>query len=149
MLRAERKSATFRRRRRSLDERSIPKLTVRGALIKERCGIGRLLRLDFEARRVGPDPKDGSADAMLAALAIGARFREMGRTRRRRRSGKTGGGALSSMRGRFRSVARGVTGTGGAQPTSRVGRVTSNVITVLLLLIAVALLLRRFGIFHR
>jgi hypothetical protein len=52
------------------------------------------------------------------------------------------------MRGRFRSVAHGVTGTGGARPTSRARSVTSNVITVLLLLIAVALLLRRFGVFR-
>jgi hypothetical protein len=49
------------------------------------------------------------------------------------------------MRGRFRSVAQGVTGTG-ARPTSRARRVTSNVITVLLLLIAVGLLLRRLGV---
>ena len=40
-------------------------------------------------------------------------------------------------------------GTGPARPTSRARRVTSNVITVLLLLVAVGLLLRRFGVLHR
>jgi flagellar biogenesis protein FliO len=56
---------------------------------------------------------------------------------------------MSSLRGGFRSVARGVTGSGPAKPPSRAGRVTSNLITVLLLLIAVGLLLRRFGFHHR
>jgi hypothetical protein len=72
----------------------------------------------------------------------------MGRKRRGRRSGKTSGGALSSLRGGFRSVARGVTGSGPARPTSRAGRLTSNLITVLLLLIAAAVVLRRFGVHH-
>ena len=53
------------------------------------------------------------------------------------------------MRGGFRSVAQGVTGTGGTRPTSRARRVTSNVITALLLIIAAALVLRRFGVLHR
>jgi hypothetical protein len=52
------------------------------------------------------------------------------------------------MRGRFRSVAEGVTGTGAARSTSRARRVTSNVITAVLALIAVGLLLRRFGVLH-
>jgi hypothetical protein len=56
---------------------------------------------------------------------------------------------MSSLRGGFRSVARGVTGTGPAQPTSRARRLTGNVITVLLLLVAVGLLLWRFGVLHR
>jgi hypothetical protein len=52
------------------------------------------------------------------------------------------------MRGRFRSVAQGVTGTGGPRPTSRARRVTSNVVTVLLLLVAAVLVLRRLGVLH-
>ena len=73
----------------------------------------------------------------------------MGRKRRGRRTGKTSGGALTSLRGGFRSVARGVTGAGPTRPTSRAGRLTSNLIKVLLLLLAVGLLLRRFGVHHR
>jgi hypothetical protein len=46
-------------------------------------------------------------------------------------------------------VARGATGTGPSRPTSRAGRAMSNVITVVLLLVAAALLLRRFGVLHR
>jgi flagellar biogenesis protein FliO len=46
-------------------------------------------------------------------------------------------------------VARGVTGAGPTRPTSRAGRLTSNLIKVLLLLLAVGLLLRRFGVHHR
>jgi hypothetical protein len=46
-------------------------------------------------------------------------------------------------------VAHGATGTGPARPISRARRLTSNVMTVLLLLIAVSLLLRRFGVLHR
>jgi hypothetical protein len=53
---------------------------------------------------------------------------------------------MSAMRGRFQSLAHGVSGTGGARPSSRARRVTSNVITVGLLLVAVWLLLRRFGV---
>jgi hypothetical protein len=56
---------------------------------------------------------------------------------------------MSSLRGGFRSVARGVTGTGPAQPTSRARRLAGNVITVVLLLVAVGLLLWRFGVLHR
>jgi hypothetical protein len=40
-------------------------------------------------------------------------------------------------------------GTGPARPTSWARRVTGNVITVLLLLVGVGLLLRRFGVLHR
>jgi hypothetical protein len=53
------------------------------------------------------------------------------------------------MRGGFRSVARGVTGSGPARPTSRARRLASNLITVLLLAVVVGLLLRRFGVHHR
>jgi flagellar biogenesis protein FliO len=42
-----------------------------------------------------------------------------------------------------------VTGSAPARPTSRARRVTGNVITVLMLVVAAALLLRRFGVFHR
>lgn len=56
---------------------------------------------------------------------------------------------MSSLRGGFRSVARGVTGTGPARPTSPGRRVLSNLVTVVLLLVAVGLLLRRFGVLHR
>ncbi|HLK89169.1 MAG TPA: hypothetical protein VKZ18_04690 [Polyangia bacterium] len=56
---------------------------------------------------------------------------------------------MSSLRGGFRSAARSVTGTGPARPASRGRSVVSNVLTVLLLLVAVALLLRRFGVLHR
>jgi hypothetical protein len=78
----------------------------------------------------------------------------VGRKRRGRRTGKTsggkaGGGALTSLRGGFRSVARGVTGSGAARPTSRAGRLTSNLVTILLLLVVVAVVLRRFGLHHR
>jgi hypothetical protein len=73
----------------------------------------------------------------------------MGRTRRRRRAGKTSGGALTSLRGGFRSVAHGMAGKGPARPVSRGRRLLSNVVTVGLLLAAVVLLLRRFGVLHR
>ncbi|HVY38023.1 MAG TPA: hypothetical protein VHM31_08810 [Polyangia bacterium] len=73
----------------------------------------------------------------------------MARTRRRRRAAKASGGALSSLRGGFRSVAHGVVGKGPARPQSRARRVMGNVLTVLLLLVAVALLLRRFGVHPR
>jgi hypothetical protein len=52
------------------------------------------------------------------------------------------------MRGGFRSVAQGVTGTGGGRPASRARRVAGNAITLLLLLVAVGLLLRRLGVLH-
>jgi hypothetical protein len=52
------------------------------------------------------------------------------------------------LRGGFRSVAHGVVGKGPARPVSRTRRVLGNLLTVVLLVAAVALLLRRFGI-HR
>jgi hypothetical protein len=72
----------------------------------------------------------------------------VGRKRRGRRAGKTGGGALTSLRGGFKSVARGVTGTKSSGPPSRGGRFTSNLITVLLVLVVVGLLMRRLGVLH-
>ncbi|HXJ19271.1 MAG TPA: hypothetical protein VMT03_03490 [Polyangia bacterium] len=73
----------------------------------------------------------------------------MARKRRRRPAGKSGGGALSSLRGGFRSVAHGMAGKGPAKPVSRGRRVMGNVLTVVLLVAAVALFLRRFGAFRR
>ena len=72
----------------------------------------------------------------------------MGRTRRRRRDGKAKGGALTSLRGGFRSVARGVTGTGPSGPASRGRGVANTLITVVLVLVAVGLLMRRLGVLH-
>jgi hypothetical protein len=75
----------------------------------------------------------------------------MGRKRRHSRHPKRGGGALTSLRGGFRSTVHSVTGGGSksSRPTSTFRRVLSNVITVALLLVTVALLLRRFGVIHR
>jgi len=72
----------------------------------------------------------------------------MGRKRRRARSSKGRGGALTSLRGGFRSVAHSVTGTGKQAPTSRGRRLLGNVITAVLLVVAAALVLRRFGVFR-
>jgi flagellar biogenesis protein FliO len=41
-----------------------------------------------------------------------------------------------------------VTGTGRSRPASRARRVLGNVITIVLLVIAAALILRRFGVVH-
>jgi hypothetical protein len=77
----------------------------------------------------------------------------MGRKRRHSRHPKRSGGALTSLRGGFRSTVHSVTGSGSgsksSRPTSTFRRVLSNVITVALLLVTVALLLRRFGVIHR
>ncbi len=73
----------------------------------------------------------------------------MGRRRRGRRAGKSSGGSLTSLRGGFRSVAHGIAGKVPARPVSRTRRVLGNVVTVVLLLVAAWLLLRRFGLLHR
>ena len=75
----------------------------------------------------------------------------MGRKRRHSRQHKRSGGALSALRGGFRSTDHSVTGSGSksSRPTSTFRRVLGNVITVALILVAVALLLRRFGVIHR
>jgi hypothetical protein len=52
------------------------------------------------------------------------------------------------MRGGFRNVVKGATGTGPSKPTSPARRALSNAITVTLIIAAVVLLLRRFGVFH-
>ena len=74
----------------------------------------------------------------------------MGRKRRHSRQHKRSGGALTSLRGGFRSTVHSVTGSGNksSRPTSTSRRVLSNVITVALLLAAVALVHRRFGVLH-
>jgi hypothetical protein len=73
----------------------------------------------------------------------------MGRTRRRRRASKASGGALSSLRGGFRSVAHSVTGQKPARPASPGRRLLSNLLTLVLVGVAVWLLLRKFGLLHR
>jgi hypothetical protein len=73
----------------------------------------------------------------------------MGRKRRHSRHPKRSGGALSSLRGGFKSTVHSVTGSGKARPTSPLRRAVGNIITVALLLVAAALLLRRFGVIHR
>ena len=72
----------------------------------------------------------------------------MGRKRSRQRAGKSSRGALTSLRGGFRSVAHGIAGKEPARPASRTRRVLGNVVTVVLLLVAAGLLLRRFGLLH-
>ncbi|MGD0835085.1 MAG: hypothetical protein ABSB49_00395 [Polyangia bacterium] len=73
----------------------------------------------------------------------------MGRKRHRHRAGRSGGGAMTSLRGGFRSVAHGMAGKEPARPPSRIRRVLGNVVTVVLVLVAAGLLLRRFGLLHR
>jgi hypothetical protein len=71
----------------------------------------------------------------------------MGRKRRQSRSGGgRGGGALTSLRGRFRSTVQGVAGGGDKRPTSPARRILGNVLTIALLLATAWLLLRRFGV---
>ena len=72
----------------------------------------------------------------------------MGRKRRHARKSGGGGGALTRMRGGFRSTVQGVTGSSKARPTTPARRTLTNLITIALLLVAAALLLRRFGVLH-
>jgi hypothetical protein len=56
---------------------------------------------------------------------------------------------MSSMRGGFRSAVKGVTGSGKESPSgSPTRRLLSNLLTVALVVAAVVLLLRRFGVLH-
>jgi hypothetical protein len=71
----------------------------------------------------------------------------MGRKRGRGRSGKRSGGALTSLRGGFKSTVRGATGGERGSPT-RTRRLLSNLLTVALLVAAALLLARRFGVFR-
>ena len=70
----------------------------------------------------------------------------MGRKRRHGKGGKGRGGAMSSLRGGFRSVAGGVTGARNSRRTSSARRPLGNAITVALLVVAAGFLLRRFGV---
>jgi hypothetical protein len=73
----------------------------------------------------------------------------VGRKRTRQRAGKRSGGTLTSLRGGFRSVAHSMTEKAPSRPASRTRRILGNVVTVILLALAVGLLLRRFGLLHR
>jgi len=54
---------------------------------------------------------------------------------------------MTSMRGGFRSAVKGVTGgSKGAAPASPTKRFVSNVVTIALVIAALVLLLRRFGV---
>ncbi len=93
-----------------------------------------------------------STDAVnehMSSPGVGAKTLAVERKRRRRRAGKSSGGSLASLRGGFRSVAHGIAGKERARPASRTRRVLGNVVTVVLLLVAAGLLLRRFGLLHR
>lgn len=72
----------------------------------------------------------------------------MGRKRRHARKSGSGGGALTRMRGGFRSTVHSATGTGKAKPTTPFRRSVTNLITIALLAVAAVLLLRRFGVLH-
>lgn len=72
----------------------------------------------------------------------------MGRKRRHARKGRGGGGALTRLRGGFRSTVHTVAGAGKPRPTSRLRSTVVNLITLALLAAAAALLLRRFGVLH-
>ena len=52
------------------------------------------------------------------------------------------------MRGGFRSAAHTLTGSGQPRPVSPRRLLLTNVVTIVLLAAAVALLLRRFGVLH-
>lgn len=73
----------------------------------------------------------------------------MGRKRRHaRKSSGGGGGALTRMRGGFRSTVQSATGASKRQPKTPLRRTVGNLVTIALLLVAAALLLRRFGVLH-
>ena len=92
-------------------------------------------------------------NAALGKLAVGSAdtlkgTSIMARKRRRSRSGGKGGGgggALSSLRGGFRSVAHGVSGTGKPRQASSRTRPIQNVVIAALLIGVAIVLLRRFG----
>ena len=72
----------------------------------------------------------------------------MGRKRRHARKPGSSGGALTRLRGGFRSTVHSATGTGKAKPTTPARRMVTNLITIALLVVAAVLLLRRFGVLH-
>jgi hypothetical protein len=71
----------------------------------------------------------------------------MGHKRGRDRRGKRRGGALTSLRGGFRRGVQGVTGGGEKKAASPARRALGNAVTVALLVVALVLVLRRFGVF--
>lgn len=73
----------------------------------------------------------------------------MGRKRRHaKKSSGGGGGSLTRLRGGFRSTVQSATGSGKQKPTTPLRRTVGNLITIALLVVAAALLLRRFGVLH-
>ena len=72
----------------------------------------------------------------------------MGRKRRHAPKRSSGGGALTRLRGGFKSTVRSVGGSGKAKPATPLRRTVTNLITIVLLVAAAALLLRRFGVLH-
>jgi len=72
----------------------------------------------------------------------------MGRKRRHARKSGSSGGALTRLRGGFRSTVHSATGTGKAKPAKPARRTLTNLITIALLVVAAVLLLRRFGVLH-
>jgi hypothetical protein len=72
----------------------------------------------------------------------------MGRRQRRggRSGGKARGGAMSSLRGGFRSAVN--VASGQRAPASARGRTIGNVVSIVLLALAVLFLLYRFGVFR-
>jgi hypothetical protein len=72
----------------------------------------------------------------------------MGRKRRHARRSAGKGGALTKLRGGFRSTVHTVAGAGKPRPVSRARQIVTNIITVALLAVAAAILLRRFGVWR-
>jgi len=72
----------------------------------------------------------------------------MGRKRRHARKSGSSGGALTKLRGGFRSTVHSATGAGKAKPATPLRRSVTNLITIALLAVAAVLLLRRFGVLH-
>jgi hypothetical protein len=72
----------------------------------------------------------------------------MGHKRRHAKKSKSGGGALTRLRGGFRSTVQSATGTGKARAPTPVRRTVTNLITIALVIAAAAFLLRRFGVLH-
>ncbi len=72
----------------------------------------------------------------------------MGRKRRQARKPKAGGGALTRLRGGFRSTVQSATGTAKGKPSTPLRRSITNLITIALLVVAAVLMLRRFGVLH-
>jgi len=67
---------------------------------------------------------------------------------RKARAGGGGGGALTRLRGGFRSTVHSATGASKPRPTTPLRRTITNLITIALVIAAAAFLLRRFGVLH-